>query len=400
MKILQINSVCGIRSTGRICTDIADTLEKEGHICKIAYGRETVPKQHRERAVRIGSSLSVKIDALLTRLFDNAGFNSVSATKKFIKWVKEYDPDIIHLHNIHGYYINIKILFDYLKESGKPVVWTFHDCWPFTGHCSHFVTANCDKWKSGCFSCLRKKAYPSSLLFDFSKRNYRRKKELFTSLERMTIITPSEWLAGLVRESFLGKYPVKAIPNGIDLDVFKPTESDFKEKYGLKDKKIVLGVASAWGKSKGLYDFVKLSEILDDSYKVVLVGLKEEQIKEMPEKILCIPRTNSTKELAEIYTAADVFVNPGRAETMGLTTVEAMACGIPVVTSNFTAVPEVVSEDGGIVIDDLSAEGIVCGIKRVLDNSYNSTRINAEKYEKTTQYMKYFEIYKEIEKLI
>jgi len=398
MKVLQINSVCGIRSTGRICTDIAAVLESQGHECKIAYGRESVPEQHKNLAVRIGSSLSVKIDALLTRIFDNAGFNSVCATKKFIKWVNKYDPDVIHLHNIHGYYINIKRLFDYLKKSGKPVIWTLHDCWAFTGHCSHFVTENCEKWKSGCFSCPNRKAYPSSIFFDFSKRNYEKKKKLFTSLENMTIITPSEWLAGLVRESFLGKYPVKVIPNGIDLEVFKPAESDFRQKHDLEGKKIVLGVASAWGKGKGLYDFVKLSEILDESYKIVLVGLKEEQIKEMPESVLALPRTNSTKELAEIYTTADVFVNPSRAETMGLTTVEAMACGIPVVTSNLTAVPEVVSEDSGIIIDDLSAEGIANGIKHIMDNKYDNTRLNAEKYEKTVQYMKYIENYLEIAK--
>lgn len=400
MKVLQINSVCGIRSTGRICTDIADVLEDNGHICKIAYGRENVPEKYKKYAVRIGNSLSVRLDALLTRLFDNAGFNSVFSTRKFIKWVKEYDPDVIHLHNLHGYYINVKILFKYLKKSGKPVLWSSHDCWAFTGHCSHFVTAGCDKWKTGCFKCPKRKAYPSSLFIDNSKKNYKKKKALFTALSNLTIVTPSNWLADLVKKSFLGKYPIKLIPNGIDLDVFKPTESDFREKYALKDKKIVLGVASAWGKGKGLYDFVKLSDILDDNYKVVLVGLKEEQIKEMPEKILCIPRTNNTKELAEIYSAADVFVNPSRAETMGLTTVEAMACGTPVVTSNLTAVPEVVSDDSGIVIDDLSVESIASAIRCVLNNTYDNVCQNAEKYEKTTQYMKYFEIYQEILKKV
>ena len=242
MKVLLINSVCGIRSTGRICTDLAEVLEANGHECKIAYGRETVPEKYHKYAVRIGSNVSVKVDAVKTRLFDNAGFNSVSATKKFIKWVKEYDPDVIHLHNLHGYYINIEILFEYLRNCGKKVIWTLHDCWAFTGHCSHFVTANCEKWKKQCYSCPKRKAYPSSLFLDCSKRNYGKKKNLFTSLENMTIITPSEWLANLVKQSFLAKYNVQVINNGIDLDVFIPRGSNFREKYNLENKKIVLGI--------------------------------------------------------------------------------------------------------------------------------------------------------------
>ena len=171
MKVLQINSVCGIRSTGRICTDIAEELERQGHICKIGYGRETVPEKYQKYAVRIGNDLSVKFDGLKTRLLDNAGFNSYFATRKFLKWVKEYDPDVVHLHNLHGYYINLKLLFRYLRETGKPVIWTLHDCWSFTGHCSHFDLAGCQKWRTGCESCPLTKAYPASFGRDRSKKN-------------------------------------------------------------------------------------------------------------------------------------------------------------------------------------------------------------------------------------
>lgn len=394
MKVLEINSVCGIKSTGRICTDIADVLVNEGHSCVVAYGRENVPDRYEEISYRIGNNTSVKTDAFLTRIFDNAGFNSKKATIDFIKWAKEYDPDIIHLHNIHGYYINIEILFDWLRKSGKPVVWTLHDCWAFTGHCAHFVNVGCEKWKTGCFNCPKKKAYPKSQFLDNSKKNYEKKKELFTSLENLTIVTPSEWLASEVRKSFLGKYEVIAIPNGINLEAFKPTDGIFREKHNLKEKKIILGVATAWSERKGIKLFSELSQKLDDSYKVVLAGITPEVGKNLPDNILKIPRTNSIEELAEIYTAADVFLNLGKAETMGLTTVEAMACGTPVVTSNYTAVPEVVTPEGGIVAKELTAECVIECINKVLSNEYENTRSNAEKFEKNKQYMKYIELYK------
>lgn len=332
MKVLQINSVCGIRSTGRICTDLAEVLEQNGHECKIAYGRETVPEKYRKYAVRIGSDFDVKLHALQSRIFDNAGFGSRRATEKFIEWVKEYDPDVIHLHNIHGYYINIEVLFNYLAKADKPVVWTLHDCWTFTGHCAHYSYVKCNKWKTGCYNCPQKKRYPSSLLLDASKKNWLKKKELFTSVKNLTFVIPSKWLVSQVEQSFLSKYPVKVIPNGIDLNVFKPTPSDFREKNGLVGKIILLGVASSWDERKGLNDFVELSKILDEKYKIVLVGLNEKQKKELPENILKITRTNNIQELAEIYTTSDVLFNPTYEDTYPTVNLEAQACGIPVIT--------------------------------------------------------------------
>lgn len=332
MKVLQINSVCGIRSTGRICTDLAEVLEQNGHECKIAYGRETVPEKYQKYAVRIGSDFDVKLHALQSRIFDNAGFGSRRATEKFIEWVKEYDPDVIHLHNIHGYYINIEILFNYLAKVDKPIIWTLHDCWAYTGHCAYYSYVKCDKWKAGCYNCPQKKRYPSSLLLDASKKNWQKKKALFTSVKNMTLVTPSKWLANEVKQSFLSKYPVKVIPNGIDLNVFKPTPSNFREKNGLVGKKIILGVASIWDKRKGLDDFIKLSKILDDNYKIVLVGLSENQVNNLPKNILVISRTNNVLELAEIYTAADVFFNPTYEDNYPTVNLEAQACGTPVIT--------------------------------------------------------------------
>lgn len=332
MKVLMINSVCGIRSTGRICTDLAEVLEQNGHECKIAYGRETVPEKYQKYAVRIGSDFGVKLHALQSRIFDNAGFGSKRATERFVEWVKEYDPDVIHLHNIHGYYINIEVLFKYLAEANKPVVWTLHDCWSFTGHCAYFSYVGCDKWKTGCSKCIQKKSYPSCILFDRCKKNWLLKKDLFTSVKKMTLVTPSKWLASLVKESYLGKYLVKVIPNGIDLDVFKPSPSDFREKNGLVGKRIILGVASVWDKRKGFEDFIELSKIVDENTKIVLVGLSKAQLPNLPKNILGIERTDNAKELAKIYTAADVLFNPTYEDNFPTVNLEAQACGLPVIS--------------------------------------------------------------------
>ena len=381
MRVLQINSVCGIRSTGRICTDLADVLLQDGHECKIAYGRESVPEKYRKIAVRIGNDLDAKMHALQSRIFDNAGFGSRLATEKFIEWVKEYNPDIIHLHNIHGYYINIEVLFKYLAESNKPVIWTLHDCWAFTGHCAYFSYVKCDKWKTGCFNCPQKKRYPLSLLWDASKQNWQKKKALFTSVKNMTLVTPSKWLANEVKKSFLSNYPMNVIANGIDLDVFKPTPSDFKEKNGLVCKKIILGVASSWSECKGLKDFIELSKILDEKYKIVLVGLSGNQIKELPENVMAISRTNNVKELAEIYTAADIFFNPTYEDNFPTVNLEAQACGTPVITYRTGGSVESVPEKNVV------EQGLY---KDVLSNHPNKV-MNKQKASRC-----YFELYKDV----
>ena len=391
MKILQINSVCGVGSTGRIATDLYKVLEDQGHECKIAYGRGTAPEGI--DSIKVGSNLDNYIHVFKTRVFDKHGFGSVNATKKFIEEVKEYDPDVIHLHNIHGYYINIEILFNYLKEANMPVIWTLHDCWAFTGHCAYFDYVGCDKWKSGCNKCPQKQGYPTSNILDNSKFNYEKKKELFTSVDKMTIVTPSKWLANLVKESFLGKYPVEVINNGIDLDIFKPTESNFREKYNLQDKFIVLGVASIWDERKGLKYFVELSKELSDDYKIVVVGVNEKQKKELPNNILAITRTNNIKELAEIYTVADVFVNPTLEEVLGMTNLEALACGTPVITFKTGGSPECINNTCGYSIKKGRIKEVINSIEhiefdKVICKNY------AKKYCKNKKYSEYLSLYK------
>ena len=332
MKILMINVVCGIRSTGRICTDLAETLNERGDQVKIVYGREAVPEKYEKFALKMGSDAGVKMHALKARLFDRCGFGSTFATRDIIKQIEEYDPDIIHLHNIHGYYINVEELFKYLKRCGKKVVWTLHDCWSFTGHCAYFDYVECEKWKTGCHHCEQKTEYPARNGFDMSKKNFAQKKEIFTGVENMTLVTPSRWLSDLVSQSYLKEYEIKVIPNGVDTSVFKPTPSNIKERYSCTGKKVILGVAAVWDKRKGLDSFIELSQRLDDSYKIILVGLDEKQIQELPENIIGIQRTNSVSELAELYSAADVFVNPTLEDNYPTTNIEAIACGTPVIT--------------------------------------------------------------------
>lgn len=353
MKVLLINEVFGTTSTGKICARIAEQYEAEGDEVRAAFGRfDDVPEKYRRFAVRIGTDTQVRLHGVVTRVFDAHGLGSVAATKKFLKWAEEYSPDLVWLHNIHGYYINYRLLFAWLKSHPEiEVRWTLHDCWAFTGHCTYFSMAECEKWQNGCSGCPQKKEYPASLLADRSAKNYADKKAAFCGVKKMTLITPSNWLAGLVKKSFLKDYPVEVVYNTIDTSVFKPTPSDFREKNGLVGKKVLLGVANVWEARKGLNDFLKLNETLDPSYKIVLVGLSQKQIGELPDNILGITRTNNASELAAIYTMADLFVNPSYEETFGLTAIEAQSCGTPAIVYKDTACEEVAEKYGGIVVE-------------------------------------------------
>lgn len=353
MRILLINAVCGIGSTGKICGALAQEYEKQGHTAKIAFGRDGfVPEQFQKYAVRIGGDLDVRLHGLLTRLTDRHGFGSTAATKAFLAWADDYNPDVLWLHNIHGYYINIELLFGWIKSRpDMQVEWTLHDCWTFTGHCAYFDFAGCDRWKTGCHNCPQKSSYPATALLDSCAYNYKKKRELFTGVPNMTLITPSQWLADLVKESFLKEYPVEVRYNTINTEVFKPTPGDFRERHSLQDKKMILGVASIWEKRKGLDDFIKLAGMLDDSYRIVLVGLTTEQAKQMPANIIAIPRTNSPQELAQIYTAADVFFNPTYEDNYPTVNLEAQACGTRVITYNTGGCRETLTHNNSISIE-------------------------------------------------
>ena len=334
MKVLLINSVCGIGSTGKIVGALAEEFTAQGHETVIAYGRDgTVPESYMPYAHRIGTDLGVKISAVRTRLLDDHGFANEKATREFLKWADGYDPDLLWLHNIHGYYIHVGLLFAWIKSRPHmQVKWTLHDCWAFTGHCAHFAFAKCEKWKTGCHDCPEKGSYPASKLLDNSRKNFERKRAAFSDVKQMQLIVPSQWLADLVRESFLGEYPVEVRYNTINTQIFQPTAGDFRQKYHLEGKKLLLGVASVWTERKGFRDFLELRKLLDDSYAMVMVGLTEQQIQSLPAGILGITRTNNPRELAEIYTAADVFFNPTYEDTYPTVNLEAESCGTRVIT--------------------------------------------------------------------
>ncbi|EGS5728534.1 TPA: glycosyltransferase [Clostridium perfringens] len=387
MKVLQINSVCGVGSTGRIATDLYKVLEEQGHECVIAYGRGTAPEGI--KTIKIGTDFDNYMHVVKTRLFDKHGFASTKATKEFIKKVKEYDPDVIHLHNIHGYYINIEILFDYLKKSNKKVIWTLHDCWAFTGHCAYFDYVGCEKWKNDCKNCPQKKEYPNSLVIDNSNWNFKRKKEIFTGLKDLTIVTPSKWLARLVKESYLSEYNVEVINNGINLDIFKPMKSNFREKYGLEDKFIVLGVASTWDRRKGLNYLVKLSEKLDDNYKVVVIGINKKQREKLPKNMISLTRTNSIKELVELYSVADVFVNPTLEDNFPTTNLEALACGTAVITFDTGGSGESICQGNGIICNEKKVDEIIKNINNAINLSKDSCRKQSLLFDREKKYLEY-----------
>lgn len=358
MKILSINS-SNFGSTGNIMLNISDNATENMHMAWTACpdGRSQ-RKKHRNNHIFIGNRLSRNLHLKCAELTGLNGCFSQLSTRKFLKVVDEYKPDIIHLHNLHNCCINLPMLFKYIKKHNIPVVWTLHDCWSFTGHCPYFTMVKCDKWKTGCHDCPSYKDYPVSL-FDNSKKMYQLKKKWFTGVPNMTIVTPSQWLANLVKESYLKDYPIKVIHNGIDLEVFKSTPSNFRQKNGIDDGKyIVLGVAFGWGKRKGLDVFVELAGRLDsEKYQIILVGTDDNVDKQLPPNILSIHRTQNQKELAEIYTAADLFVNPTREEVLGMVNIEALACGTPVVTFNTGGSPECIDDTCGKVVpmDDLNA---------------------------------------------
>jgi len=399
-KLLQINSVVNSGSTGRIAEEIGQTAIAAGWKSFIAYGRNDRPSQ--SELIKIGNDWDIKMHGFQTRMFDRHGLASKSATKELIGKIKVISPDIIHLHNIHGYYINIEILFNYLRNTSIPIIWTFHDCWPITGHCAYFTFVGCEKWKTQCYNCPQKKNYPSSWVVDRSEKNYNLKKELFTSLPNLTLVPVSNWLSEVLKESYLQHCPLNVIHNGINTDVFKPSTSrHFRSKHGLEHKFLLLGVASVWSPRKGLKDFIELSKHLNSDYQIVLVGLSREQIEQLPDNILGIERTESVEELAIMYSEADIVLNLSYEETFGLTTVEGFACGTPGIVYNATASPELIDQSTGLVVEPGDINGLIDAIIQIEQNgkqSYSDACVNRAHrlYKKEDRYQEYIELYERL----
>jgi glycosyltransferase involved in cell wall biosynthesis len=401
MKLLQLNTTVNSGSTGRIAEDIGLTIMAAGHLSYIAAGIANRPSQ--SRVMPIGSKWDRNLHGVKTRLFDGHGFGSVYSTRHLLKSINDINPDIIHLHNIHGYYLNIEILFRYLKEIQKPIVWTFHDCWPFTGHCSYFDAVGCFKWKTECNHCPNKKGYPASICLDRSKVNYYRKNAIFNSINKLQIVTPSLWLANHVQQSFLSNYPVQVIHNGTDLNNFKCLNriTETKARCNLSGKKIILGVASIWDARKGLQDFIQLSKSVKPDEQIVLVGLDKKMISWLPNNISGIERTENIAELAELYNASEVFVNPTYADNFPTTNIEALACGTPVVTYNTGGSPEAVDEMTGFVVEKGNVPALAIAIQQVIKKGksyYESIcRERAMKlFNKNERYKDYLKLYEKV----
>lgn len=397
MKVLQINSVCGVGSTGRIATDLYKVMKENGIESKIAFGIGNAENIPQEDAFKFGNKFDYYIHNAVSRITDRAGFYSKINTLKLLKFIKSYEPDIIHIHTIHGYYVNIEILFNFLKEYKKPVIWTLHDCWSFTGHCAHFDLIGCTKWKTQCYNCPIHREYPKSFT-DNSRHIYKLKKQLFTGVENLTIVTPSQWLADLVKQSFLKDHTIRIINNGINLDVFKPIENDIKIKYQCENKYLILGVAFGWGKKKGLDIFIELSKRLDENkYKIMLVGTDEHIEKDLPDNIISIHRTQNQNELAEIYSAADLFVNPTREDTYPTVNMESLACGTPVLTFNTGGSPEIIDETCGMVVEKDDIDSMYNEIINICENNVFTKEMCLRKsrmFDKNEKYRNYIELYK------
>ena len=379
---------------------IAVVARNNGHKCFTSCPRgrsmlDADPNTH----IFIGSIITKNIHLILGRITGFAGCFSIIDTLVFLKRLNRIKPDIIHLHNLHNSYICLPLLFRYIKRKKIKVVWTFHDCWPFTGRCPHFQLLNCNRWEGGCYSCpYPKDSYPVTFI-DNTKIMWKLKERWFTGIDDMLIVTPSKWLAGLVKQSFLKSYNIEVIYNGIDRTIFHPTIGEFRSRYGLGEKQfVILGIASSWSNRKGLDVFIEMASILDSNYRIVLVGTNERIDKMLPSNIISIHRTNNQKELAEIYSAADVFVNPTREDNFPTTNVEALACGTPVITYRTGGSPEAIEPSCGCVIDTNSIKELQAVIEKMRDSSPFTSQAcieRASKFDMQDRFAQYVNLYSE-----
>lgn len=400
-KIFRITTEINRSSIGRTTEQIGKLILDEGWESYIAWGR--TDGESASKKVKIGNKTSIYTHVLLTRLFDMHGYGSYFATKKLVKEMEQIKPDIVHLHDIHGYYINIEVLFEYLKKSGIPVVWTHHDNWSFTGHCAS-VLNGCDKWKSQCNDCPIISHYPKSWFWDGSKRNYKLKKRLFTSLDKLYNVGVSEWTCNELRESFLNKYPIERIYNGVDTEVFKPYETagkEVREKYGLGNGLLLTAVATAWTENKGIKDYYALRKVLDKKYTLVFVGAPQNLIDKLPQGIIGIRRTDSMEELAKIYSASSIVMNLSLSESFGKTTVEGLSCGVPGIVNDCSASPELVDEKTGVVVHSGDVKSVLKAIDTIMSWDRTATATACRKratelFNIHNNWPKYIELYKRV----
>ena len=393
-KLVEINAAANYGSTGRIAEAIGLAAMREGWECTMVHGpRYSNPSQLAEICTQ--GKLGDLMHGLRSLLLDGHGLGSERATRRLVAELDGIKPDVVHLHNVHGYYLNYRVLFEWLQRADCKVVWTLHDCWPFTGHCTYFDFIGCDRWQTGCHECPQLGAYPRSLFVDRSERNYELKRRLFTSLgDRLTLVPVSHWLEGLVRESFFKGSAIRTIHNGIDTSVFAPRRKERRRDY-------VLGVASPWTARKGLNDFVELRKALPDDADIVLVGLTVKQIKELPAGIAGIERTQNVDQLAELYSGATLFANPTYEDNFPTTNLEAMACGTPVLTYRTGGSPEALTPETGFVADKGDIKAIADAFSEVRRRGKDAYAAACRQralanYNKDDRYADYVRLYDEV----
>lgn len=395
MKILIINLRVGTGSVGRIVSDLYYGIKESGNECKIAYARGNIGQINKEDTIKICSNFEIYKHALLTRLFGRTAFWSKRSTKKFLKEIDKYAPDIIHIHGIYGYYINMEVLFNYIKRKKIKLISTLHSCWDFTGHCCYFDYINCDKWKYKCNHCPQIKSYPKSYI-DITSKNFEKKKNLYLKLDECIIVTPSQWLTNLANQSFLNKHIIMTINNGIDTNVFKPTYDDYVlKKYGIdKNKKGVLCVANIWDKRKGLSDAIELLEYLPDNIQLIIVGIDKKQLNNVPTNIICIPRTEDVHELTTLYTFASIFFNPTYEDNYPTVNLEAIACGTPVITYDTGGSGEVVkATQFGEVIKKKEYKRVIELLNYKFNNANNASLKITKDISKESMVKNYIKLY-------
>ncbi|MGM0340147.1 glycosyltransferase [Enterococcus sp. AZ007] len=391
MKILLINQFCSHGSTGRICTDLQELAIANGDECCIAYGRYSAPEGI--ETYKVGSSFNVYEHVFESRFYDNDGFASRHSTRKFVKFIKEYNPDVIHIHNLHGYYVNSEILMDYLKKTSIRIIWTFHDCWPFsprTAYIDYDENGNLPKRQT---SKESKNQYPKSY-FNLHD-NYMRKRKTFSGINKLTIVTPSNWLKRMVKETYFKDYDCVTIHNGIDLSKFKPTvmPSSIVKRYNLQNKKVLLSVANVWDDRKGLRFLNDLSHKIDDSYKIVVIGKIADKNESISEKITHIERTDSVEELSYWYTKADYFLNPTLFDNFPTTNLEALACGTPVITFDTGGSGESIDHTCGKVIREKNADRLYLAITDGREYDPELCIRRSKMFEKEKKFQDYIKLY-------
>ncbi|MBE5801189.1 MAG: glycosyltransferase [Clostridiales bacterium] len=399
MRIYQLNTFCGIKSTGKIALEIANLVKEDGGECRIGYGAGDVPPEAAPYAYRIGNPLERKIHGAIRKLFDAEGYGSYHGTQRLIHDIRDFSPDLIHLHNIHGAYLHIPSLFTYLQEAKVPVLWTLHDCWPFTGHCAYFDASGCQQWLSECNHCPSQRQYPVCLGIDGSRRNHRMKKRVLCKPEDMTFVLPCQWLNSHFSRSYLSHYPTRVIYNGVNRDVFHPVESKLRTKYGLKGKKVVLSVASDWDERKGLSYLIEAAQKMGESFTFVLIGLTSAQIEQLPQGMIGLTNTADSMELAAWYSTADCFANPTLEDNMPMVNLEALACGTPVVVFSTGGCPEAVTPECGLIVPKGDLDALCSSIAVVCENNASMRTAcvqRAASFDCRSTFQAYLSLYKEL----